>query len=268
MRRSAVAILLFTTVFPYPQAGHADPILDRLQAAQSLVRAKEYSAAINQTQPLLDGLKLETLEAIILAHKILGVASCELGDQPKAQEHFKILLTFSVTEEISDLVVTKPCANLYAELQEEERPQAHKPKTAPKSVAPTPKNRPVPNPPVKEPTKTGGAWKRYLPLGVGQFANDQPNKGVAFLASEGALFATAGLMAALFHMEREPDGTFTHSDRADAYKTTFWTTLGVGTAIAVWGIVDAVTTERSSNQAVKNSTSFSTPEMGMVALRF
>jgi hypothetical protein len=95
---------------------------------------------------------------------------------------------------------------------------------------------------------TTGAGKRYAPFGVGQFANGQSTKGVAFAASEGALFAIAGTSLGLFLSEKNGDGTFENPDRAQAYRALFWSSLGVGIGVAAWGVVDAVREYRKIGQ--------------------
>jgi hypothetical protein len=221
----------------------ADPLLGQLERALSLVKAKEYQAAIDRVSPLFEGLKLDTVEQIILAHKILGVSNCELGDQAKAEEHFKALLTFSPTESIRDVVATKPCAHMYARLQSAElgtQPQEPVPAAPAPKVEPTPLPTPLPPVTSSPPEPKGGAWKRYVPFGVGQFANDQDAKGMAFLTTESIAAATAGVMFGLFQAEKNPNGTFDNTGRANAYRAMFWSGVGIGTIAAVWGILDAV----------------------------
>ena len=229
--RTALLAFPLATLLSLASA-RAENVEKQLDAAYKQVKSKNYEAAIGRTKPLLDKLLLNTVEEIITAHKILGVSYCELGDQEKASEHFKALVTFSPTETIDDLVRTKPCISLYASVQGVPAPAVRPPTpkkeeaTAKLSAPPAPKER--------------GRWKLYVPFGTGQFFNQERPKGWAFLSTEVLATAAAATTFALFQSEKNPDGTFTDSHRASVYRALFWSSLGVGTVTAVWGIIDAV----------------------------
>ncbi len=189
--------------------------LAKLEAAQADVKSREYEKAIATTGALLDGLSLSTVEEIILAHKILGVSYCEIGEQAKAEEHFDELLAFSPTESIQDLVVTKPCAEMYVEIQQRSsappaRITAASHGTSKTSEALTRTGDSSVKGRTDATNPSGDAWKRFVPFGVGQFANDQEAKGMAFLSGETVLFATAITSFVLFQNEKEPSGAFSN----------------------------------------------------------
>ena len=224
---------------------------DRLNFANRQVEARRYEQAIRTTRPMLDGLLLDTVEEIILAHRILGVSYCETGDQPNAIKHFKTLLTFSPTEEIKDLVRSKPCAKMYADLK------------AGKSHIAVPNAPPIERS-IEERTTMGtgverkapspGTWKRFVPYGFGQFANRQNGKGMAFLSTEVAATGLAVTSYILFRSERNSDGTFSNPGKASTYRTMYWSTFAAGVAIGAYGIVDALLVHRkytSRKQATK-----------------
>ena len=71
-----------------------------LTTSAGYVRDRNYNRAISDTELLLDGLALDTVEEIIEAHKILGVAYCETGNRSKALNHFRALLAFSVSTDL------------------------------------------------------------------------------------------------------------------------------------------------------------------------
>ena len=72
-----------------------------------------------------------------------------------------------------------------------------------------------------------------FPLGVGQFANQQPGKGVAFLASESAL----GISSVALYLYNRDQGL---SSRSDALPRAAQVTTGaLFWAVAAWGVVDA-----------------------------
>jgi hypothetical protein len=226
--------------------------LRALEVAQADVRAREYQRAVSATRTLLESMTLSTVEEIILAHKILGVSYCETGEQAKAAEHFDHLLTFSPTEDIGDLVVTKPCAEMYTDMQKQSADPPSKPAGA-TQPHPSSARSPAAPLPISSPqsgiTSGDGIWLRLLPFGTGQFANEQDAKGMAFLSTEIALSATATTFALLFRNERQPNGSFPDPGRATLYKDIFWSSLGVGIGTAVWGIIDALVVQNRHKRA-------------------
>lgn len=60
---------------------------------------KHYKEAISKALPLLDSLTLNKIEEIVLAHQILSLSYCEIGNKEKAQEHLKALRAFSPNED-------------------------------------------------------------------------------------------------------------------------------------------------------------------------
>ncbi len=265
MYRPMYRLLSFLTILlllSIQEIANASTVRSQLEWSRSQIRTKNYEGAIKKTKPLLDRLLLNTVEEIILAHKILGVSYCELGDQGKTTEHFKALLVFSPNEAINDMVATKPCAEMYRNLQEIERnPKGISTKTPYKPLQPTSSvsatqavSQEIPvmkaiekspesisTPKTFEHSSPDDTWKRYVPFGVGQFANQDFQKGMAFLGTEVLATIVASTAFALFQLEKTSDGTFSHPNRASFYRATYWSSLGVGSVIMIWGIVDAVT---------------------------
>ncbi|HLG20654.1 MAG TPA: hypothetical protein VI895_12680 [Bdellovibrionota bacterium] len=240
----------------------ADANLEQLDRAMNHLKARRYKQAINVAQPLLDHLLLDTVEQIILAHRILGVSQCELGDQTKATEHFRTLLTFSPTETIDDIAVTKPCSNLFGSIKGGKPPAVTATTvTAPPAgpaaaVTAAPPTEPAPaSLQVQEAaaTETDDAWKRYVPFGVGQFANEQKVKGLAFMSTEIAAFSLSIASIILFNEEKDSSGTFGDPETAAVYRAMFWSSLGAGIGVAAWGIIDAVIVHKRQTQAASIS---------------
>src|ERR1051326_8086283 len=117
MRANKLLVILTFLLLWSGAAFAASPAHEQLEVALKNLQSKDYEKAIARAKKPLEAFQLNTVEDIILAHKILGVAYCELGDQPKATEHFDALVTFSPNEIIEDLVKTKPCLELYANIQ-------------------------------------------------------------------------------------------------------------------------------------------------------
>lgn len=246
-----LSIALLTGLLALPlNAGAASSTLETLEKAQSQVKDKEYEAAIGQTKPLLDKLFLNTVEEIILAHRILGVSYCELGDHPQARNHFETLLTFSPTESINDLVSTNPCRTLFASVKNEKAGPLTKQKRrrAKKAAQPAPVQAAAqPQPPKEEPLNPG-VWKRYVPFGTGQFANNENGKAWAFLTTETLAIASGVTFFLLFKNEEDNTGSFTHPDRANLYRGLVWGSIGLGTVAMSWGIIDAVLTYKKQTK--------------------
>ncbi len=260
-----IALVVTALLVPFSSARAASAVLKKLEAATAQVKAKEYERAIEVTQPLLDNLKLNTVEEIILAHKVLGVAQCELGDQAKATEHYEALLTFSPTETIDDLVATKPCKSLFDQARGVKEPTQA---VVPPPVQPTPKPAPAATTVAKEASPREGAWKLYVPFGVGQFHNHEKTKGLAFLSTESLAFSLAIASYFLFKAEENPDGTFSNPDTASVYRGLYYGSLAVGGGAAIWGIIDAVLVDkkiRAQGHAYRLEV---TPRSALVALQF
>ncbi len=219
----------------------ASSTLEKLEQAETQVLAKEYETAIEISKPLLDKLLLNTVEEIILAHKVLGVAYCELGDHPQARNHFETLLTFSPTESIQKLVRTNPCRSLFASIKRGKKPPTKKRKKKPEPVPakPTSSLQIQPTQPQAE-TLSPGLWKRYMPFGTGQFANQEDGKAWAFLGTQVGAIASGVTFYLLFKSEEDPSGSFTHPNRANVYRGLVWGSIGLGAVSTAWGIIDAV----------------------------
>jgi len=246
MRRITRSLILFLiTSLSTPLI--AATTRDQIELSLHHYKARRYQRSIDLVQPLLDQLRLNTVEEIIQAHRLLGLSHCELGDQPKALEHYKILLTFSPTETIDDIVVTKVCANLFNNLK------GDRPINAPRAVEKR-ETKVDPSPAIlKTPEKSplpseNRPWKVYIPFGTGQFINEQPRKGTAFLAGEATAFATAIAMFTLFKSEENSDSTFDDPESASVYRGVFWGSLGVGIGLATWGIVDAILVHKGKTE--------------------
>lgn len=209
-------------------------VLDRLHTADKMIHQHRYREAIQMAQPLLDGLLLDSVEKITLAHRILGTAYCESGRRDRASEHFEALHNFDPSVRLDQISAGPDCRKLQASFENEgtrTQYQSNPPAQAIPKV-----------PVISSPRKESSAWKIWVPFGTGQFLNEEPTKGWIFLGLEASFFSTAIASHFLFEGERLPNGTFQDKGKANAYRTLFWTSLGAGIAATAWGLADAVTT--------------------------
>lgn len=75
---------------------------------------KQYKEAISKALPLLDSLKLNKIEEIVLAHQILSLSYCETRNKEKAQEHLKALRAFSPNEDFRAFALSPECKTVLA----------------------------------------------------------------------------------------------------------------------------------------------------------
>jgi hypothetical protein len=221
------AFLLFLAL---PISGFAQQNLALLDKAYVHVLQKEYQAALDITQPLLDQLSLNTIEEITLAHKILGVSKCELEDYPKALDHFQTVKTFTPGESLDGVPVSSTCQQLFVKLT--------LPKTK-KGVATRsqPSNQPTALTLVQNQDRIKNSLSAgyYVPFGVGQFKNGDKKKGVAFLIAQTLLYSTAAVTLSSYAQQDDP---------SLALRDVGITSLIGGGFVSIWGITEAVQSRR------------------------
>lgn len=117
------------------------------------------------------------------------------------------------------------------------------------------------------PERRSLAWA-FVPLGVGQFANEQPVKGTLLFVAETAAFATAAGALAAFEKnkvggELMVSGHFREQDvpLAEKLQTTYLAAFWGGVGLAVIGVIDALLSRPPAEQPVAVLP-------GAVALRF
>ncbi|MCB0308129.1 MAG: hypothetical protein KDD48_02065 [Bdellovibrionales bacterium] len=223
-----------------------------LKQAEVEVKNHNYKTAIDLTLPLLDALKLSTVEEISQGHKILGIARCELGDIGNAKEHFETLVVFSPKESIQDFQLSQVCQKLFNKVmgRAEVRRKGVMPKNSDQlhsseNKSATIEIQTVPKPTInlrlQEQSQESDIqkWKLWIPFGVGQFEKNEKKKGTFFLTTQSVLFSTAITTFILFKIDQNADGTFDHARRAETYRITLWSSLGAGVVSTIWGIWDA-----------------------------
>lgn len=227
-----------------------------LKRAELELKRTNYKSAVDLVSPLLEHLKLSTVEEISKGHKILGIARCELGDIGRAKEHFETLNVFSPNEIINDDETSTTCKKLFTEtkqkslppdeqkLESEPEPQVPKidtvlPKQSEEKPTPTLNKSSLKLNTDQLTSNKIPEWKLWMPLGVGQFEKGEPAKGYAFLTTQSVFFSTAIASFTLFKLQRNDNGSFKDVDRAHLYRSMFWSTLGAGIVSYIWGIFDS-----------------------------
>lgn len=231
--------ILFLAILFYASSSTAleTSTQEELSLAYTLSKAGKHADAILRVQPLLNALKLDTIESIVLGNKILAVSYCELEDREKAKEHFETLKAFQPDESLKEFTLSSSCADFFGIKKNPPK----KPKTVELENAP-----PVAIPDHLKPKES--SWKLYAPFGTGQFHNGQRDKGWAFLATQTVGLLAAGTMYVLFQSEKNKDGTFPKPGLANAYKKTYWSALGVAGASSIWGVIDALVVHKKNQK--------------------
>lgn len=222
-----------------------------LKQAELEIKNHNYKTAVDLITPILEQLKLTTVEEIARGHKILGVAKCELGDLGNAKEHFETLGVFSPGEGLEPFQVSQSCYRLFK--QQKNTPESKQKKsTATKESKQSKSNleEKLPEVPSDKPSLNLTTqvqsqsspiqeWKLWVPFGVGQFEKQEKKKAKTFLLTQSIFYSAAIASFVLFKAEQNADGTFDHSSRAEAYRVTLWSTLGSGLISSIWGVMDA-----------------------------
>lgn len=193
-----------------------------------------YAAAIADLQALLHEYRLQSVDDIIQAHTVLGAAFFQLGDTPKAQEHFESLLNFSPSVQLDPVYYPPKMVTFLKEL----RTGRATPVVAKKSDGGWQHlDRNLMGDPATEQRER---LYRWLPFGTGQFRNGEPIKGKVLLGVE-LLSLTASFAAALaYNNNRHNDGTFDDPAAAATYRDIFTVSLFSFGVVAVGGIADAL----------------------------
>lgn len=279
-RKTLLAFVFFASTLLAETAN----VKEELSLAYTMAKTGRFTDAILKAQPLLDALKLDSVDTIVLGNKILAVSYCELGEEEKATETRDTARAFSPSEPFTEFAMSKKCYAFFGLDKASSHAVARK-KSA-KETPPLPKNAEVSFhadelPETRERTDTEGdrpieslhltldstrpSWKLYMPFGTGQFYNDQPEKAWAFLSTQALGTASAITMYTLFQLEKNSDGTFSDTDRAHLYKNSYWASIGVVSASAIWGILDAWLVHKKNSKKAINRRN---PSLGRVDRSF
>ncbi|MCB0326841.1 MAG: hypothetical protein KDD52_04395 [Bdellovibrionales bacterium] len=108
------AKILFISSCVYFSFAHAQEIPLDLLHAQSSVRQRNFALVTAQVQTMIDQMKLNTLDSIALAHKLLGVSYCELNQMEKSNEHFSTWVLFDDQASLENFETSLRCKQTLA----------------------------------------------------------------------------------------------------------------------------------------------------------
>ena len=162
-----------------------------------------------------------------------------MGDNGHAKEHFETLLIFAPKYSIQKFEPSDSCNKLFSKVAKQPEPAKKKEIKSDLSIDEKSVNPVQETKAILKPSDDTQSWKLWMPYGVGQFMNGQSKKGTFFLVSEATMTASALTTFILFQREDKIGDRYVHGDRAKAYQLTFWSSLGAGIVLYVWGVIDA-----------------------------
>jgi hypothetical protein len=236
-----------------------------LELVRALFDAGKYAETISTVRKAM-GVSNFTDEQRIELHRMAGLSSFNLGDQPAAKDSFLALLRLNPDYVLDPFVAPPPAIRLFDQVrkdngdeltlvrqllqvraeqkrrEDEERRKAAEARGSGKTI--TIEKRPF--------------WVNFLPFGIGQFTQERTAWGVAFAVTEGVLAITS--IVAYWAIELlkvdlfEPyDGLLTNAEgrtlrgipqssmaQRDAWRIVKFTTGGAFYAAWLGGVVDAI----------------------------
>lgn len=234
---------------------------ERLDDAIELFNRAEFAKARDRLVGLADAPNLSDASRQ-KALTYLAASYHALGDSASAKAQLKLLARRYPKATVDPDTFLPEVLALWKQAKREVAQEAAASPPMPPPPMPPPVARPPPRlaapapPPTPPPPPLGLA---FVPFGVGQFANRQPGKGALFLAGEAAAFGTFAVTVSMLEdlkIKTEPHTIFlngvvqqTDKDKAELFNriqvTAFWT----GVAVAAAGVLDAVISRPSGQQA-------------------
>ena len=247
MRASLIAFALLTAA---ARAAHSDGLEgprvtshatpgDDLDAARAAYRAGDYARAL----PLFNALlyppppRLASQQDLSGAYVALGVCRFETGDEIGAKREFEQALALDPSAQIDSLIVSDLAAlqafnetkldmkaRVDAEAQAKHRAELRKIRDS------------------YIPVESHSLVLNFAPFGVGQFQNNQWEKGTVFAATEGATFATS--LGIWYYLVSTYGIRSTHVPIEDGPTVRHLEQVEIGSGVAflglwVWGAIDA-----------------------------
>jgi hypothetical protein len=260
---SALALLLGLALAGVPSAPTS--VEAELRSAIDDYEFGEHAQAAKKLVRLLEPLRLTRAEDVILARQYLGACHFLLDDRTRAESEFAKTLALDPEHKLDPGVFSPAIVQFFEDvrartglgLRPREEPRPSPPPSPAPSPAPTPP--PAVGPPAPVPPALALA---FVPFGVGQFANAQPVKGVAFAVVEVGLFVTAaaafvtfqGLQCPPTECAPDPRGAAVfrnveEASRASTAQSVALATFYAGLGVAVFGIVDALVSRPTASPA-------------------
>lgn len=195
---------LGTTVPAETSVSRIDMTLVR---AESALLNDDFERCISLVHPLLNDLALNTIDNILLAHRLLSAAYCETQELQKAVSHFESLLAFSDQEQ-NPYLKSQSCQHLFESIR--------RPDLNPHQIAS----------PFLDAYEVK-FWKHLMPFGLPQFSQKRRGRGWTFLGVQTLGVMTSLVFYRLFSQESSVDGTFANPSRARTYRTLNWSGLAI-----------------------------------------
>lgn len=264
---SALALLLGLALAGAPSAPTG--VEAELRSAIDDYEFGEHAQAAKKLVRLLEPLRLTRAEDVILARQYLGACHFLLDDRTRAESEFAKTLALDPEHKLDPGVFSPAIVQFFEDVRARTglglRPREEPRPSPTPSPSPTPPPAAVPHAP--SPPAPPPLALAFVPFGVGQFANAQPVKGVAFAVVEVGLFVTAaaafvtfqGLQCPPTECAPDPRGAAVFRDvedasRASTAQSIALATFYAGLGVAALGIVDALVSRPTGPAASGAST--------------
>lgn len=234
----------------------ADSVDATLQKTRTLFETGQFTAAIQQYETLLNNYRLRTREQIIETHQMLGAAYFHTSNATAATEHFNSLLNFDRQRHLDANYFSPKVVAFFETLRQPQADTSVSSSLSSSGAAmPEKQASAIGQPPARtsatslygldNPTADDNLLLyRFIPFGVGQFKNRQPEKGKWFLGLEAATGLTAVAAWMLFNGAQNNDGSFSSPQSAELYQNVFTVSLISFSVLTIAGITDAVYTQQ------------------------
>jgi len=178
-----------------------------------------YKEVIEHLTPLLESGSLLDGELLIQGHEMLGLAHYYLGKKASARAVFERLIRRAPEHQLSPVMVPPPAVAFYFDIREKLLPEIKQERAALEAQRAKERARLLESQTrvVYIEKRLNSRWIAVMPLGLGQFQNDDPLLGTLFLGSE--LLSIGLSLSFLYAMEdlRNENGRFERSDASQAY---------------------------------------------------
>jgi hypothetical protein len=236
-------------------AGTTQDVAQQLKTAIEDFEFGDHAAAAKKLAGLLEPIRLESAEDVIVARQYLGACYYLLDQRPQAEAEFAKILALDPEHELDRQVFSPALVQFFEEVRTRtglalRKPQDPQKKDPPVATAPPALTAPTPESAQAKPPLA----LAFVPFGIGQFNNHHPVRGVIFSVSEAGLFGTALASFLMFQSvigqyEENRNGQIVFpdtmkgnddADRARSLQTVYLTTFYIGLGVLAAGVIEAV----------------------------
>lgn len=221
-----------------------------IEMGMEAYKSGDYASTIKELAPLIDELKLNSVEDIIQTHSLLGASYLLEGDESKAKEHFEAVLNFERDHQLDRLFYPPKVISFFDRLRAVRKliwavdnlGKDIKPETDIKADATDESSFKISGVTLKSPAQEDTEIRNpygnnFLPFGIAQFKNNSKGMGYFFTASQGTTFATALVTGILFAVKRQSASTPSSTIRG--LKNSFLMSFPLFMAFYGIGVTDA-----------------------------